>query len=290
MIQRRQFLQRGIVATAAGASWMCKPQRTALLADEPNQDASSHLPIGSCRIGLQQAVAAGIDGVEVRVGNAAERLEIADPKTIAKYKEEMQQTGLVVRSLMMGLLNQNPLATDPRGPAWLEQSITAAKQLGAPVILVAFFGKGNLLEDDGRVKQDDVARVVQRLKAAAPLAKEAGVILAIENYFDGEQNERLLDRIDHDSVQVYYDVYNTGTTKGHDVPADIHRLRDRIAQFHFKNGNHFLDHEKEKFEPIAAAVNAIGFQGWAVLETSDPTGDAIADTRRNADFLRGLLG
>jgi len=39
-------------------------------------------------------------------------------------------------------LNSNPLATDPRGPAWLEQSIDAAKDLGAKVILVAFSAGG----------------------------------------------------------------------------------------------------------------------------------------------------
>ena len=61
----------------------------------------------------------------------------------------MKQTGLVISSFMMGLLNSNPLASDPRGPAWLEQSIDAAKDLGAGVILVAFFGKGSLLDGDG---------------------------------------------------------------------------------------------------------------------------------------------
>lgn len=48
----------------------------------------------------------------------------------------------------VGLLNTNPLASDPRAPAWLEQSIDAARDLGAGVILVAFFGKGNLLQDN----------------------------------------------------------------------------------------------------------------------------------------------
>jgi sugar phosphate isomerase/epimerase len=180
-------------------------------------------------VGLEDAKRAGIEGVQIEVGNAAEQLRIADPQVRAGVKEQMRRTGLPVCSLMMGLLNSQPLATDPRAPAWLEQSIDAAKDLGARVILVAFFGNGDLLDANEKVKEADVDVVVQRLKAAAPRAKEAGVILGIENYLNGEQNERILDRVKHESVQHYFDVYNTGTTKHHNVPADIRRLKGRIA-------------------------------------------------------------
>ena len=124
---------------------------------------------------VTEAVAAvrGSSRRALNVGNAAEHLNISDEKVRAHYKEQMQQTGLPICSLMMGLLNSNPLATDPLGPAWLEQSIDAAKDLGARVILVAFFGKGDLLDADGKVKEADVDEVVKRLKAAAPRAKES---------------------------------------------------------------------------------------------------------------------
>ena len=98
----------------------------------------------------------------------------------ARYKEQMQKTGLPICSLMMGLFNSYPLATDPR-PAWIEQSIGAAHDLGR-VILLAFFSKGDLLDANERVKEADVDAAVEQIKAAAPHAKDAGVILGIENY------------------------------------------------------------------------------------------------------------
>jgi sugar phosphate isomerase/epimerase len=223
------------------------------------------------------------------VGGPADQLDISKPEVRKRYHDEMKATGLSVCSLMMGLLNSNPLATDPRGPAWLDQSIDAARDLGAGVILVAFFGNGDLLDGAGKLKQSEADEVVRRIKAAAPRAKEAGVILGIENLLDGEQNARLLDRINHESVQVYYDVYNTGTSKGHNVPADLKLLKGRLAQLHFKNGSKYLDDEPAKFEPIAAAVKEIGYRGWIVLETSSPSGNAVADVRRNAEYLRKLL-
>lgn len=90
--------------------------------------------MGACVVGLPQARQAGLDGVEVSAGSPAERLAIADPETRRRYKEQMKETGLTVCSIMMGLLNDCPLATDLRGPAWLEQTIDGARDLGARVI------------------------------------------------------------------------------------------------------------------------------------------------------------
>ena len=275
---RRAFLA-GAAGALAGASLLPRDLRA----------ATSGIRVGACVVNLEQGREAGLDGVEVRVGDAADRLEITRPDVRRRYKEEMARTGVPIRSLMMGLLNEYPLAGDPRGPAWLEQSIDSAHDLGAKVILVAFFAKGDLLGEDGRIKQADVDSVVARIKAAAPRARDAGVILGIENYLSAEQNARILDRIGHDSVKIYYDCYNTGGTKGYDVSAEIRFLKDRIAQFHFKNGPDFLETGKLRFEPIAAAIKDIGYRGWVVLETSSPTKDAVADVRRNAEYTRRLF-
>ena len=78
---------------------------------------AARIRIGACVVGLDQARQAGLEGVEVGVGEAAERLSIADPKVRAHYKEQMQQTGLPICSLMMGLFNSQPLASDPRAIA-----------------------------------------------------------------------------------------------------------------------------------------------------------------------------
>ena len=280
-MNRRSFLIHSTAATSGGILL------SQLRAAEPPPTPA--IRIGACVVGLQQARDAGLQGIEPGVGNAADKLEIADEAVRQRYHAQMKETGLSVCSLMMGLLNSNPLASDPRGPAWLEQSIDAARDLKAGVILVAFFGAGDLLDGAGKLKESEADEVVKRLKAAAPRAKEAGVILGIENLLNGEQNARLLDRINHESVQIYYDVFNTGTSKKHNVPADLKLLKGRLAQLHFKNGPKYLDEEPAKFEPIVAAVKEIGYRGWIVLETSSPSGNAVADVRRNADYLRKLL-
>jgi sugar phosphate isomerase/epimerase len=274
---RREFL--GSTA-AALAGLACLP---ALTAAEPK------VRFGTCVMGLEPAKKAGFDGVEVRVGNPADRLEISDPAVRQRYREQMKLTGIPICSLMMGLLNDCPLASDPRGPAWLEQSIEAAHDLGAKVILVAFFSKGDLLDQAGKVKERDVDAVVARLQAAAPRARDAGVTLAIETYLNGRQNLDILQRVNHPAVKMYYDCFNTGGTKGYDVPAELRLLKDRLAQIHFKNGPHYLDNGQVKYEPIAAVIREIGFSGWIVLETGNPSKDPVADGTRNLQYSRKLL-
>ena len=280
-LDRRTVLKAAVALTSGAWATACRSEASAA-------ESISQIRIGSCRIGLRDAKTAGLDGVEVNVGPAADTLAIADPAVRQRYKDEMQQTGLVISSFMMGLLNSNPLASDPRGPAWLEQCIDAARDLGARVILVAFFGKGNLLDGD-QLKQADVDIMVARLKAAAPRAQQAGVVLAIENTLSAQQNIAILDRIGHESVALYYDVGNS-TRNGYDVPAEIRLLRNRIAMLHFKDGPNCLGQGDVKFKPVAAAIRDIGYRGWIVLETSSPSKDAVADAKRNADYIRELLG
>jgi sugar phosphate isomerase/epimerase len=277
-LTRRSFIRAttGLLASAA------------LLPKAVQAAGKAQIKIGACVVGLDAAKQAGLEGVQVRAGNAADELEIFKAATRAQYKAQMQSAGLPICSLMMGLLNEFPLATDPRGPAWLAQCIDAAKDLGVANVLVAFFGKGDL-QSGKRIKEPEFTSVVQRLKAAAPRAKDAGVTLAVENMLSAEQNLRLLDEINHDAVSLYYDVFNTGKTQKYDSPAEIRLLKGRISQIHYKNGPQYLDEDKPHFEAVTAALKDIGYSGWIVLETSSPSKNGVADAKRNGDFVRALF-
>ena len=250
--------------------------------------------VGACVVGLEDAKEAGLDGVQVSVDNAADILDIAKPAAQERYKAQMQSIGLPICSFTMGLLNNYPLATDPRGLAWLEQSIDAAKELGVDNVLVAFFGKGDL-QNGKKIKEEAFSLVVNRLKKAAPRAKDAGVSLALENFLSAEQNLRLVDGIGHDSISIYYDVCNTGMTQGYDSPAEIRRLKGLISQVHYKNKSAdlskpaYLDEDKSYFESVTAALKDINYSGWVVIEGSCPSKNRIADAKRNCDFVRSLF-
>ncbi|MFP4499402.1 MAG: sugar phosphate isomerase/epimerase family protein [Candidatus Hydrogenedentota bacterium] len=238
--------------------------------------------------GLQKAKAAGLAGLEISAGGPADSITLADPKVRTAYKKQMAETGIAVSSVAMGFLNGAPLATDPRGPKWLEQTIDAAADLETKVVLLAFFGNGDLRDKRGALKPGAVDAVVQRVKNAAPHAAEKGVILGLENTLSGAQNLAILERIGSDAVQVYYDVGNS-TYNGYDVPAELRALDKRICQIHFKDGKHYLGQGRVDMQPVAKAMADIGYDGWVVLETACPGGDSVADFQRNAKFTRALL-
>ena len=228
------------------------------------------LRVGACVLGLEAAKQAGLDGVEVGAGDAADTLNIFQAETRERLRRQTQATGLPVCSIMMGLLNHYPLASDPRAPAWLEQCVDAAHDIGARTVLVAFFGKGDL-QSGKQIKEPEFNAAVVRLKAAAPRAADAGVTLAVENMLSAEQNLRLLEAVGHDAVRIYYDVYNLGKSQGYDGP-------------------HYLDDDKPFFARMAGAITETGYSGWIVLETSSPSKNGVADAKRNADYVRSLFG
>ena len=246
--------------------------------------------------GLDVAKAVGLDGIEISSAKEPQdTMDVADPAIRQAYMDKSKETGIVISSVAMGLLNNAPLATDPRGPAWLEQTIEGTKALGAKVVLLAFFGKGDLLEkksllsNDGSLKEKELDVVVERLKEAAPKAEAAGVILGLENTLSGAQNLAILDRVQSDAVRIYYDIGNS-TYNGYDVPAEIRELGDRICQIHFKDGGFFLGEGKVDMDPVAKAMSDIEYSGWVVLETAVREKDRDMSFTRNAQYVKKLFG
>lgn len=245
--------------------------------------------------GFDIAKEIGLDGLEISpTDEVGDTMKIADPAWRQVYKDAAQRTGLAVSSVAMGHLNSYPFATDDRAPAWLEQTIAATADLGAKVILIAFFGDGDLLQKKGflgrggGLKEKEVDAVVERLIKAAPIAKDAGVILGLENTLSAEQNLSIINRVNHESVQVYYDVGNS-TYNDYDVPAEIRQLGKKICQIHFKDGGFYLGKGKVDMDAVAKAMNDINYEGWIVLETAVQEKDLVGTFRKNAEFARNMF-
>ena len=284
---RRSFLTQSAALMAAGA-WMAPRLGSA--------EAACGMRLSACDWSLQArgpeglaiAKRVGLDGLEISAGEATDILTIADSACREAYKAQVKETGVIISSIAMGFLNGAPLATDPRGPVWLEQTIDAAADLQVKTILLAFFGKGDLREKTD-LKQAEVDRVVERLKTAAPRAEKAGVVLGLENTLSGADNMKILDRVQSNQVKIYYDIGNS-TYNGYDVPKEIRELKANICQIHFKDGGYMLGKGKVEMGPVRDAIQAIDYKGWLVLETAIPSKDRDADFMKNAAYVRDLMG
>ena len=278
-LTRRQFLETAALAAgalAAGAAGAAEtPAGPRLAMCDWNLGRTGQVAA------LELAASVGLDGVEASVSFPGPGQQLRDPAVRRDYRAAANRYRVKIPSLALGILNEVPLASEPKAALWLADSIEAARLLGARVILLAFFGRGTLDMADA----EGIGRVVEVLKELAPRAQEAGVTLGLENTLSAEDNLQVLERVGHDAVRVYYDLKNSANA-GRDPAAEIRKLGDLICQVHLKNDSKHLDEpDNVDFGKSAAALKEVGYRGWYVLETSSPT-DLMADTRRNLTYVR----
>jgi len=225
----------------------------------------------------------GIQGLQLQMGEIKDGLPLRRAEVQRQYLDAARQHAVELCSICPLFLNQVPLFSEPVTAIWLLDSISVARSLGARVVMLPFFGKGELREPW------QIDRVVDTVRQAALHAGRENVILGLENTLSAEDNLALIERIGSPAVQIWYDVGNS-SVKNYDVPAEIRRLgRAQISMFHIKDGKSLLGEGSINFPSIAQAVKDIGYDDWLILETASPN-DLDSDTRRNIDYLRRVFG
>ncbi len=224
----------------------------------------------------------GLDGVQVNLGSVGDRMHLRQPAVQEAYLNAARQNGLQIASLALAELNNIPLKSDPRAALWLVDSLAVAQALGVKVILVAQFYHGELKGD-----KEGIDRTVGFLKEVAPRAEKVGVILGLENYLSAAENLDILQRVGSPAVQVYYDVGNS-TDKGYDIYQEIRLLKDRVCEFHAKDGNFMLGQGRIDFHKVRQAMDDIQYRGWIQIEAEAPHA-LVEDYRADLKFLKGIF-
>jgi len=287
-LSRRQMLRRS--AEAATALALSSP--LAPLFAAPDQ---RRFKIGACdwSIGkmcdpaaFEVAKQIGLDGVQVSLGTVANDMQLRKAEMQQQYRDAAKTAGLEIASLAIGEMNNVPYKSDPRTIAWVSDSIDVCRALRTRVVLLAFFVKGDLKDD--KPGKDEV---VKRLKAVAPKAEKAGVVLGIESWLSAEEHLDILKHVGSKAVQVYYDVCNSND-RGYDIYREIRQLgRKRICEFHFKENGALLGKGKVDFTKVRAALDDIGYRGWIQIEGAVPPGAPMLESyQANCKFVRSVLG
>jgi L-ribulose-5-phosphate 3-epimerase len=284
-ITRREAL---VATTALGIS--------ALAGHRPASAAENArtFKIGACdwSIGKRGDVASlsvakeiGLDGVQVSFGPPGDGMDLRKEEVRRRYLEASQETGIAICSLAMGVLNQVPYASSDDAERWVAECIEVMPKLNQKVVLLAFFGKGDIHE-----KPDLQKEVIRRLKRVAPQAEKAGVVLGIESWMNVTEHLAILDGVGSPAVQVYYDVANM-EKQGYDLYQEIRQLgRDRICEIHCKENGFLLGQGKIDFPKVKAAIDEIGWSGWLVVESAIPPGTAMLPAyQKNQKFLRSVF-
>ena len=232
---------------------------------------------------LELAGKLGLDGVQVSLNPKNESLALNQPELRRAYLGAAERTGVAIASFAIGELNNVPLKSDPRAERWLGEGIAIAKAMNIRIILVPFFGKGELRND-----APGIDAVVGALKRLAPSAERAGVILALESYLSAGENIKILERVGSPAVKVYYDVGNSQAV-GNDVLREIALLGDRIVEIHAKDTKDLYGKGSMDFQAVRGAMKEIGYKGWLVIEGTEMSLGVEKSVRYDAAYLKTVF-
>jgi L-ribulose-5-phosphate 3-epimerase len=201
--------------------------------------------------------------------------------------------GLDIPSLTLLMLNQGSFAGDTetrsRARAIVRHGIEVAQALGARIMLLPFFGAGQITGPAA------IAQVVEDLREVAPAAKAAGVLLGLETTLPATATIDIIRAAGSTAVTAYFDVANA-VWLNYDPIAEMQALHEAGAlyQIHIKDiqekpGDRAPGEGRVPYPAVAAALRRLGYDGYLVFETA-ATSTPVAAIRRHRAFIAELLG
>jgi L-ribulose-5-phosphate 3-epimerase len=285
-ITRRQFL----LGTACAAAGLAAAASCATLTKPTKSPKGFKLAVCDWTIGkganpasLEAARRIDLDGVQVDFGGGQDKLPLCNPDLQKRFLEQAKKHDMQIASLAMGVLNGVPYKSDLRAERWVAESVDVCKAMGVRVVLLAFFGDGDVKND-----QKGLDTVVSRLKKVAPKAEKAGVTFGFESWLSAEQHLEIIKRVGSPAVKVYYDVGNSQKA-GYDIYKEIRLLGKNICEIHAKDYDGMLGKGSIDFNKVRQAIDDIGYRGWIVIESVKTPLGAEETVRQDGLYLREIF-
>jgi L-ribulose-5-phosphate 3-epimerase len=259
--------------------------------------AKSSFRIGACdwSIGKSSDLGAfefakqiGLQGVQVNLGSDKDGLHLRRDDVQAAFKSVSKIMNKPITSLAIGELNQVPYKSEPRTEGWVSDSIDVAKAFGVKVVLLAFFVKNDLRNDE-----KGKATVIERLKKVAPKAEKLGITLGIESYLTAEEHLDIMEKVGSNAIKVYYDPRNAQDA-GNDIYKEIKLLGSKnICEIHIKDNDKLLGTSDIDWRKVRKTLESIDYVGdkWLQIEWSVPKGADLAESyAHNFKFMQAVFG
>lgn len=232
------------------------------------------------------AVDVGFEGIEAQT--------VADPKVADELKEASIKAQLPIHSVMNMDHWQYPLSSDDpavvaRSLKGMETSLRNAKLWGAEAVLLV-----PAVVNPQTSYLQAWTRSQKQIRRLIPLAKELGVIIAIEEVWNkfllsAPDFVKYVDEFKSPWIRAYFDV---GNVVMYGYPQEwIRTLGKRIIKFHLKD----FDTRSRQFVPllegsvdwkeVRKAIAEIGFSGYLTVEL--PAGDEayLREVSRRVDRI-----
>lgn len=278
-MNRRTFLSRTALAAAGGLLAAKRAWAAETSTARPAGDvAGQRYKIAVCdwmilkrqKLGaFQLTKEIGADGVEVDMGSLGQAEtfanELAKPEMRQQFLDTARALGLGISSLAMSGFYAQSFAKRPTVQRMVQDCIDTAQAMG---VKVAFLPLG--VESDLVLHPELRPAVVERLKAIAPRAEAAGVVIGIETSLDAAAEARLLDEIGSPAIRSYFN-FSNALQNNRDLHAELRTLgRTRICQIHCtdQDGVWLQNDPKIDLPQVKRTLDDMGWSGWLVIERS----------------------
>jgi L-ribulose-5-phosphate 3-epimerase len=229
----------------------------------------------------------GLKGFQLSLGEEKNDFKLRQKSVQNAFINESKRTGIRISSLGIADLNNFPYKSEPRAEQWVADSIDVAKNMGVSVVLLAFFLKNDLRNDESGKKE-----VIARLRKVAPKAEKAGIILGIESYLSAEEHLEIMEQVGSKAIKVYYDFRNAADA-GYDIYKEIKLLgRKNICEIHIKENRLLLGKGTIDWQKVGEALSEINYKGdrWMQIEWAKPDEmDVVEAYQHNLNFLKGIF-
>ena len=304
-IDRRQLLTASLAAAALSGEALAAAGRVQEDAPKPKARFRKALKYGMVQEPSAPTVA---DRFALLKGLGFDGVELDSPSNLDEDEvlEAAEATGLVVEGLVDSKHWQENLGSDDaetrrRGREALDFALRQATRLGADSVLLvpAVVNAGTSY---GTAWRNSVAE----LREIAPLAESLGVRIALENVWNNfllspVEARHYLEEIGSPAVGWHFDV---GNVLRYGWPE--HWIEVLGAEYVFKLD--IKDYSRKKMNDeglwkgfnvkigdgdsgwprVLAALDAIGFDGWAAAEVGGGDAERLADISRRMDRVLGL--
>lgn len=232
------------------------------------------------------AVDVGFEGIEAQT--------VSDPKEAEAIREAASKANIRIHSVMNSDHWKYPLSDpDPevvkKCVAGMETSLRNAKLWGADTVLLVpavVTGRTTIPQAWERSQA--------QIKKMIPLAKELGVVIAVEEVWNKflltpYEHARFIDELKSPWVKAYFDV---GNIVMYGYPQEwIRALGKRIVKFHLKDfktdNRQFVPLREGSIEwpEVRRAIGEIGYEGFLTVELSGGDEAYLREVSRRVDLI-----
>jgi sugar phosphate isomerase/epimerase len=235
----------------------------------------------------------GLDGVEVDMGGLGDRPtfdnKLADAEVRRQFLDAAREHGVEICSLAMSGFYAQSFPTRDGVDRMVGGCIDTMGPMGVKVAFLPLGVRGDLVQHP-----ELRPAVVERLKAIAPRAEKAGVVIGLETALDAAGDKQLLEDVGSPAIRIYFNFANP-LQAGRDLHAELRTLgKDRICQIHCTDQDGvWLEHNTRLDLPkVKETLDDMDWSGWLVIERSRDAKKA-SDVRHNfsanARYLKSVF-